>query len=235
MSSSTAINPISKNDVELALRQMKAELDKLDPLANTTEDSGWQERKSTSTRITLLKATVECLAEFGYAKTTTQLVAASAKISRGAMLHHYSSKSELISATIDFIIFQRMLKFYSEIAQLTKKQRVEQGQGVEIVWKSMQSPEYEAYLELSIASRTDKDLKKVFNKRARALDNYCFDQTSVFFPEWDNKTEDKLRLAQDLIMCALEGLYIRKSVMSTRQRRVAVRSYISEMVQMLRD
>ena len=235
MSASTKVTQHHQDKVSLALEEMKAELDKLDPSSRTNEDSGWQERKSNSTRIALLNATVQCLSKFGYAKTTTQLVAASAKISRGAMLHHYNAKSELISATIDFIIFRRMDRFYSEISQLTKKQRVEQGEGVEILWKSMQTPEYEAYLELSIASRTDKDLEKVFNKRARAFDNFCFDQTSVFFPEWDNRTQEKLRLAQDLITCALEGLYIRKSVMSARNRRLAVREYITNTVKMLRE
>ena len=235
MSTSANLSTSRQDKVAIALQEMKEELDRLDPSSQTNDEAGWQERKSASTRIALLNATINCLAEFGYAKTTTQLVAASAKISRGAMLHHYSAKAELISATIDFIMFLRMDKFYSEISRLTKKQRVEQGEGVEIFWNSMQTAEYDAYLELSIAARTDKDLEKVFVKRARAFDEYCFNQIAVFFPEWDDKTKEKQRLAQDLIVCALEGLYIRKQVISTRQRRLAVRSYITNMVQILRE
>lgn len=235
MSTSRKVVAPKHDKFALALLEMKAELDKLDPSSNTNEDAGWQERKSASTRITLLDATVNCLANYGYSKTTTQMVAAEAKISRGAMLHHYNTKSDLISATIDYIMFQRMDKFYSAISKLTKKQRDEQEEGIEIYWKSMQSSEYEAYLELCIASRTDKSLEKQFTKRARAFDDYCFNQTAVFFPEWSNETLEKQRLAQDLIMCAIEGLFIRKTIISTRKRRLAVRELIKNMVQMLRE
>ena len=234
MSVSRKTQPSTQDKFAVALLEMKAALDKLDPSSHTGEDAGWQERKSASTRISLLDATVNCLADFGYAKTTTQLVAAKAEISRGAMLHHYNTKADLISATIDYIMFRRMDNFYSAISLLTKQQREEQ-EGIEIYWKSMQTPEYEAYLELSIASRTDKDLDKQFTKRAIAFDDYCFGQTSVFFPEWSNETKEKQRLAHDLIMCAVEGLHIRKTLMTTRKRRIAVRDYIKNMVQMLKE
>lgn len=234
MASTQNSDLVHEDRVQKALEKMKTELDRLDPNAKTTDKTGWQERKSASTRLALLNATMNCLAEFGYANTTTQLVAATAQISRGAMLHHYNSKSELISATIDFIMYQRMENFYSQIAKLTKKQRVDQGQGVEIFWNSMSEPQFEAYLELSVASRTDMELDKVFTKRARAFDQFCFDRTTEFFPEWDDQTLEKQWLAQDIIACALEGLFLRKSIMNTRTRRIAVRDYIKQMVRLLR-
>ena len=76
MSASTKVTQQKQDKVSLALQEMKVELDKLDPSSKNSENSGWQERKSTSTRISLLNAAVQCLSKFGYAKTTTQLVAA---------------------------------------------------------------------------------------------------------------------------------------------------------------
>ncbi|MEM8920951.1 MAG: helix-turn-helix domain-containing protein, partial [Pseudomonadota bacterium] len=78
-----------------ALERMRIELEKMHPNGASSSEAGWQERKSGQTRLALLDAAVKCLSMSGYARTTTQLVAASAKISRGAMLHHYATKADL--------------------------------------------------------------------------------------------------------------------------------------------
>ena len=51
------------------------------------EGPGWQQRKSAQTRIGILEAAIDCLAAHGYARTTTQLIAETAEISRGASAH----------------------------------------------------------------------------------------------------------------------------------------------------
>lgn len=218
-----------------ALDSIRSMLEKMDPGGVFEENSGWQERKSAQTRITLLNAAVRCLAEHGYARTTTQLVAASAKISRGAMLHHYATKAELISSVIDYIMYRRMEIFYGQIAKLTDAERVEEGKGVEIYWNSVQTPEYEAFLELSVASRTDEELRKVFDPKVQSFDSFWFEQLPIFFPEWRDQPREKLLLARDIIVVALEGLALNRRIMATRKRRIAVRNFVNDAVQMLRD
>lgn len=221
--------------IKAALEGMKAELVRMHPNAATSDSAGWQERKSGQTRIALLDAAVQCLAESGYARTTTQLVAARANISRGAMLHHYATKAELISSVIDYIMYRRMETFYGQIAKLSERQRVDEIRGVEIYWNSVQTPEYEAFLELSLASRTDADLRKVFDKKAQAFDAFWFEQLPVFFPEWADKPRETLLLARDLIVVTLEGLYLNRRIMSRRDRRIAVRNFLNDAMRMLRE
>src|SRR5215207_5035001 len=62
-----------------------------------------QEERSTETRGRLLDAAVECLIEFGYSATTTTTVAKRAGVSRGAQLHHYPAKVELLTAAIEHL------------------------------------------------------------------------------------------------------------------------------------
>src|SRR5439155_1026260 len=62
-----------------------------------------QEERREATRGAVLDATVECLAERGYAGTTTTRIARRARVSRGALLHYYASKIELLTSAIDRI------------------------------------------------------------------------------------------------------------------------------------
>ena len=62
------------------------------------EDISWQAQKSAMTRDRILDAAINCFVELGYTNVTTAKVASSAGVSRGAMLHHFPSKTELIQA-----------------------------------------------------------------------------------------------------------------------------------------
>ncbi len=223
-------------DIKAALKDMKRFMETMHPNhAHADENAGWQERKSGQTRIALLSAAVECLARHGYARTTTQLVAATAKISRGAMLHHYATKGDLISSVIDYIMYRRMETFYGQISALTDSERLAVANGVEIYWNTVQTSEYEAYLELSIAARTDSDLREVFDAKAQAFDSYWFDQLTIFFPEWKARPIEDLMLARDMIVVTLEGLYMNRRIMTERDRRLAVRALLGSTIAMLRD
>lgn len=238
MTSSTAKTKSGTNEtqpVDRALAEIRLAIEKLHPNGLADDDAGWQERKSAQTRIALLEAGVRCLAESGYARTTTQLVAASAKISRGAMLHHYTTKSDLIASVIDYIMARRMETFHNEITKLTEKQRVEEGRGIEIYWNSIQTKEYEAFLELSMASRTDEELRKVFDDKAKLFDALWFEQTPLLFPEWANQRPKKLALARDMVTATLEGLYLNRRMMAKRSRRMAVRNFLVEATKLIRE
>src|SRR5438067_13244164 len=71
--------------------------------AETTIDTrrvprGPNAERRASTRAKILAAGVRCLAEFGYAATSTPLVAKLAKVSRGSLLHQFPTKTDLILA-----------------------------------------------------------------------------------------------------------------------------------------
>lgn len=55
-----------------------------------------QEERSAETRLRLIEATLDCLYEEGAARTSTNMIAARAGVSRGALTHHYATKEQLI-------------------------------------------------------------------------------------------------------------------------------------------
>src|SRR3954471_19580098 len=66
-----------------------------------------QQQRRDETRKALLDATVESLIEVGFARTTTLEVQRRAEVSRGALLHHFPSKAELLVAAVDHLAEMR--------------------------------------------------------------------------------------------------------------------------------
>lgn len=77
-----------------------------------------QAERSASTRARILEAAVSCLDEAGYGATTTVSVAAAAKVSRGAMLHHFPSKADLMLATLTHVIERNQSNFIEAIQSI---------------------------------------------------------------------------------------------------------------------
>ena len=63
-----------------------------------------QKQRSDETRRVVLDATVACLTELGFAKTSTVEVQKRAGVSRGALLYHFPSKAGLLAEARDAAI-----------------------------------------------------------------------------------------------------------------------------------
>jgi AcrR family transcriptional regulator len=116
-----------------------------------------QEERSAETRTRLLDATVESLVEDGYASTTTTAVCARAGLSRGAQLHHFPTKSELVIAAVAHLTTRRAKEVREEAKRLAGfDDHVEAA--LELIWTSFSGPLFYAALELWVAARTDPEL-----------------------------------------------------------------------------
>ncbi len=73
--------------------------------------------RSAATRTQILDATVNALRQFGYGAVTNHIVAELAGVSRGAMIHHFPTRADLLSATAEYAYGK--LKLY-RTAQLEK-------------------------------------------------------------------------------------------------------------------
>lgn len=115
-----------------------------------------------ATRAKILDAGVRCLAEFGYAATSTPLVARLAKVSRGSLLHQFPTKVDLMLAVLDHAwIIQR--DFVRAQVAANPPGRDQFIGGVQAVWKGLQLPEAVAVMEVMIAARTDPELAERYS------------------------------------------------------------------------
>lgn len=63
-----------------------------------------QEQRSADTQRRLMEATIEALHERGYARVTTAEIAERAGVSRGALMHHYATKEELVTVSVEKLL-----------------------------------------------------------------------------------------------------------------------------------
>lgn len=122
-------------------------------------------QRRASTRAKILAAGVKCLAEFGYAATSTPLVARIAKVSRGSLLHQFPTKVDLILAVAEHAWLIQRDYVRAEVAKKTTGREQFIG-GVRAVWKGLQLPEAIALMEVMIAARTDPELAERYDSWA---------------------------------------------------------------------
>ena len=205
----------------------------LAPEGLDTEGQNWQQRKSVQTRLAILESAVDCLEKHGYRRTTTQLIAEMAGISRGAMLHHYATKQDLIASVIDYTMFKRMEVFLAGVRALGDDERIEDVAGLEVYWNSLLTRELGAYLELMIAARTDAELAKIFVPKAQHYNQTELDEVVRAFPEWE-AARDRYALAMDYCAASMQGLMLNNAIWDDEDRREMLRRFVAQTLSMLR-
>lgn len=116
-----------------------------------------QEERTRLMRARLLEATVECLVERGFAGTSTTLVAERAGVSRGAMLHHFPAKNDLVVAAVRHLTELRAAELRDAVRRVPTGPRRTRAV-LRVLADHFTSPVFTAALELWVAARTDAAL-----------------------------------------------------------------------------
>ena len=120
-----------------------------------------QAQRSARTRERLIAAAINALYRFGYAATSTTLVADLAGVSRGAMLHQFASKALLMSAVMESIHQGNMDAYRAALngRDLTPEQRLLTL--LDVAWLRHSSPDGVAQNEIWAATRSDAELSEL--------------------------------------------------------------------------
>ena len=118
-----------------------------------------QEARSAETRGKLVDATLRCLDARGYAGTSTTEICALAGVSRGAQLHHFPTKIELVTSAVEHLFELRHAEFRRAFAELPPGVG-RGGRAVRLLWQMVSGPTFHAWLELVVAARTDPELHR---------------------------------------------------------------------------
>lgn len=152
--------------------------------AKTDPPKTWQQTKSENTRTAILDAAVACFYELGYTNTTTENIARKAGVSRGAMLHHFPTRFELIKAAVEHLNQQRLAMFAEEESRIQRgaeHSRIEEG--IDAYWRQLKTPTFVVFQELKIAARTDKELKAVLAPALKAFGKAWYQAVQQIFPD----------------------------------------------------
>jgi AcrR family transcriptional regulator len=107
-------------------------------------------------RARLMEATVECLVEVGFGRTSTTLISERAGVSRGAQLHHFPTKNALVVAAVTHLTEVRGAELAAAAAAVPPAHRTRDV--LRMLGDHFASPVFVAALELWVAARTDPGL-----------------------------------------------------------------------------
>ena len=119
-----------------------------------------QEERTRAMRARLMEATVELLVERGFAGTSTTLVSERAGVSRGAQLHHFPTKNDLVVAAVAHVTEVRGVELAAAAERRLPRGARRTRAVLELLADHFTSPVFTAALELWVAARTDEALRR---------------------------------------------------------------------------
>ena len=180
-------------------------------------------------RDTILDAALDCFISIGFANTTTARIAEKASVSRGAMLHHFPSKTELMQAAVEYL-HEKLLTLYStSIEKVSLDLPVDERnrKGLEGYWNYLSSNLYVAYHELCVAGRTDPELKVVLENSQQLFGRHVHDTNVKLFEEWNDKG-DRFLLAMDVTKFMMEGMAAGQLMADKEERVDRLLNYLAD-------
>ena len=165
-----------------------------------------QEAKTAKARSLIINATIKSLAKNGYAETSLAAVARDAGYTKGALQHHFVNKEDLVSETLDELLY-RSIKPYSGKIEDGETSVVE---GLMTAWtKMVNTSAYRALLEILNASRTNKTLKKRINGNLRQWGKRM-DEQAIATYESVSGDPDEVVMLMNMNRCFMRGLLLQE-------------------------
>ena len=204
------------------------------PIDELEGNKSWQKTKSENTKALILEATLDCFLELGYNNTTTEKVAAAAGVSRGAMLHHFPQRSELIHAAVLFLHRKRLDLFNEQLTRLNFDAKYSlMEEGIDTFWEQLKSPLFTIFYELQMAARTDPELESVLRPATAEYQKSWRSIAEKIFP--DLALSERFNLANRVTVFLLEGMAMDRSSMSHRRNVEIADEVVSWLKKSLRE
>lgn len=167
-----------------------------------------QSQRRLATRALLLEATVACLAELGYSRTSTTEIVRRAGVSRGAQVHHFPTKADLVASALDHVFERRNAEFRAALAEVPEGTNKAVA-AIDLLWSMFEGHTFDAWLELTVASRTEPELQARLTTVMRRFHANVDETFRELFPApaGPNAIHD---VAPNFIFALLDGLALHR-------------------------
>lgn len=117
-----------------------------------------QSERRATTQLRLLEAAIDTIADVGYVNASTTEIARRAGVSRGAQLHHFPTKADLVASALTHSMERRLAEYAAIVEQVPPgRERVERA--IDELWKSFQTKDCAVWIEVAVAAGRDSDLR----------------------------------------------------------------------------
>lgn len=164
-----------------------------------------QADRSAETRRRLLDATIDCLADLGYRGATLAEIVARAGVSRGAQVHHFGSRQQLMLEAAEDLL-RRTYRDLGEVLLALPDAQSRLERTVTAAWEQLFStPQFRAYQALLSASHQDRELASALGTVLLRMQHHYDPAVDHYFQE----TADAVVKPRTLFLqlaCFLHGL-----------------------------
>ncbi|MFT4615560.1 MAG: AcrR family transcriptional regulator [Bacteroidia bacterium] len=188
------------------------------------------------TRDRILDAAIASFIELGYTNVTTARVASSAGVSRGAMLHHFPSKTELIQAAVEYLHDKLLEDYTTRVNGIPRDlQGAERRRaGLDAYWEHLIGDLFVVYHELCVASRTDPELRSILENSQQLFEQHVRESNEFLFAEWKDRG-DRFLLAMDVTKFMMEGMATGQLTTNREERLRQMVSYLADRLEEIFD
>lgn len=141
-----------------------------------------QAERAETMRGRLLDATIDCLATMGYGRMSTNDIVRRARVSRGALAHHYPTKADLVKAAAERLLDQRAVDFRERFNSIAPARRTP-AEALAVLWSFYDDPGGLALVELTVAARSHPELKSVLGPVSHQIASSTAEVFAEFFPD----------------------------------------------------
>lgn len=180
--------------------------------------SSLQEERSAETRRRLLEAAILCLHERGYTGTTTTEIAGRAGVSRGAQVHHFRHKEELVIGALDHLCARRLAELEYAFEELpVGGMEFRLSTLIDLMWAALRGASFYAWLELMIASRTQPALRAAVRETNRRLSEGIRKVFARFLDDGVTPPEraEKIARVVEIAFGKLESMALERALLNT--------------------
>jgi len=163
-----------------------------------------QEERSRQTQARVTQATIECILQKGIRATSTVDVARLAGVSRGALVHHYPSKTLLMQAALEDLL-SREVESVREMAVKVKAGELNFDSLLKALHEHFKGDLYMVTLEYLTNARTDPDIMKVLIPLAAKF-NDSLEQIWEQLVASSKHTSHQNRVALNATLCMMRGI-----------------------------
>ena len=161
-------------------------------------------RDREDTRQRILDATIALLVDTGYARTSTWAVCERAKVSRGALLHHFPTRVSLFVAAVSHLAQAPLDQLDAALRETPA--RAQPGFFVDWLWATLDGDLFTVGLELLTAARTEPELHAVVRAGGDELREKLEETIRAIVQANGEALEGKLHTALRMSIVAVRGI-----------------------------
>jgi AcrR family transcriptional regulator len=176
-----------------------------------------QAERRAVTRTALLSATIEVLADVGYARLTTADVCARAGVTRGAQAHYFATKADLVTEALLYLTEEMLGELLTTRIASTGGVRARYAALLDRLWEIFSARRADAHLQLFVAARTDDELRRHLVAFDRRIARTLTDAAERVTP--DLVRRDDFKPLMNTALATIRGLRLLRAVTSERQVR----------------